>query len=227
MIALYARKASYKVSNTLPKVVLFLGCFSPILYRVYNKGFFFGDYHFFGIPLPFSGLVIDLPTVSIKLVEVSYILFSAAAVALIWQQLQLRVKKQSMLPSILMWMIPVVIASYNMAYIMLPDLYSVLLVSTSIHALQYHLICWAYNKGKYKLDPLTSSRSQKMVASLLQPKKAFFYFLVLIVGGWACSLSEFFMSGLIPLTLVLHHFYLDGIVWRTQTNPKVGEFLVK
>ena len=104
MIALYARKASYKVSNTLPKVVLFLGCFSPILYRVYNKGFFFGDYHFFGIPLPFSGLV-GGPT-----------------------------------------------------------------------------------------------------------------------GVWGSWIAY---SGLIPLTLVLHHFYLDGIVWRTQTNPKVGEFLVK
>jgi hypothetical protein len=54
------------------------GFLAPLLYQVSHGGFHFGDYQFFGQPLPFANIVVPTPTFAPAWVWAAYALFALA-----------------------------------------------------------------------------------------------------------------------------------------------------
>jgi hypothetical protein len=42
------------------------------------------------------------------------------------------------------------------------------------------------------------------------------------VAGLITGRVDMVLLGVIPLTLVFHHFYLDGVMWKGKGNPELA-----
>ena len=217
MVSVYAAKAGYRGSRAWAKRALVLGCLAPVLYRAAH-GVRFGDYVVGGRHLPFSGLSLPLPPIPAPLVWMAYAAAAVAVAVFVREQVRRWRAGPATLPPVALLTIGVAIAFYNGSYLLLSDPYALTLIATTFHSLQYHLISWARNRG-------ASADPDEVLARLSRPRALLALAAVLVVPGVLLSAGEFVFLGVLPFTVVLHHFYLDGVLWKPRTNPGLAAAL--
>jgi hypothetical protein len=217
MVSVYAAKAGYRGSRTLAKRALVFGCLAPVLYRAAH-GVRFGDYVVGGRRLPFSGLSVPLPPIPPVFVWAAYAVAAVAVAVFVREQVRRWRAGSPTLPAVALLTIGVAIAFYNGSYLLLSDPYALTLIATTFHSLQYHLISWARNRGAGG-DP------DEVLVRLSRPRALLALAVVLIVPGVLLSFGEFVLLGVLPFTVVLHHFYLDGVLWKPARNPGLAAAL--
>lgn len=226
IVSIYALKADYRGSRALTKATLFLGCFTPVLYRAVTKGLKFGDYELMGTALPFSGLSIAAPPVPPSAVYFCYFVFAAALAAFVVEQVRLARSGRGSLPLPALANMGVAIASYNLAYLFVSDLYALILIATAVHSLQYHVLVWSCNNRKFQSCDMSALKGRVRCVALASRRHFFpVYFSVLVGVGALFALSELVFHSFLPLVLVFHHFYMDGIIWKGNRNSELGRNL--
>jgi hypothetical protein len=229
IVSVYAAKAGYRGSRGPAKRLLIFGCLAPVLYRA-AKGLVLGHYVLNGRPLPFSGMTVPLPPIPGWLVWAAYLLFALALGEFTAQQVRSRLAGRTRagqpprqgtargLPGTALLTIAVTLVFYNASYRLVADPYALILIATTFHSLQYHVISWARIRGRFTRNPGPRER-RLLLARLSRPGAIGFLLGPLILAGALLSAGEFTLAGAIPFTVVLHHFYLDGVMWKPKTNP--------
>jgi hypothetical protein len=224
IVALYAAKSGYKSSRQLAKASLFLGCAAPILYRMANGGFQFGAYSVNGMDLPLSNMSVAVPPISFSVVVLSYLAFALVLIVFLSQQVRLG-RSRASLPFAAFASIASAVACYNLAYIFVEDLWATILIATAVHSLQYHTLCCVRNYARYGGKPVAAySGRSRFLAFSTRLRYLPLYAGALIGLGAVCAFLEPLLYG-VPLAIVLHHFYLDGSIWKGQRNPSLGRDL--
>lgn len=217
--SLYARKSGFRGDVRPIRDLVLCGFLAPLVYRVSHGGFHFGDYQFFGQPLPFANIVVPTPALGPAWAWAAYALFAVALLRLIVQQVAQR-RAGHGLPGFVLVMLGGALGLYNIAYLLVGDLYALILIGTSIHALQYHLVC-----ASTVLQGLERSAQQPPVGGVLGRGHRLVRHMREQRWLWVASLGltsllvlslELPSAGLVPLIVVLHHFYLDGVIWKRQ-----------
>lgn len=216
MVSIYAAKAGYRGSRVLAKRVLILACAAPVVYRV-GEGLHFPEYVFNGTHLPFSGMSLWLPPVPAPLVWLAYAAAAIAVAAFAREQITLRLRGEPTLPSAALLTMCVAVVFYNASYILVSDPYALTLIATTFHSLQYHLISWARNRGRFA--DVRADERRLLLARLSQPRSLLVLGALLVAVSALLSTGELVLLGVIPFTVVLHHFYLDGHLWKAKSNP--------
>jgi hypothetical protein len=219
MLSIYATKDGYRDDRRLAKYSLILGCVAPVLYRL-RIGMRFSDYTLFGRHMPFSNLalpVVPLPAWTILAV---YAAFLCVFVMLMRQQFGIVHSGKRPIPVMAWATLGVAVVSYNLAYLFVSDLYALILIATAIHSLQYHLISWRRNFGRFSNPP--GGETRLLLARLSQKNAVAAYTVFFIVLGIILANGESVLLGAIPLTFVLHHFYMDGFIWKGKQNPRLA-----
>lgn len=196
---------------------LFFGCLSPMLFRINQSGFVFGTYEVFGHPLPFTGLEIPTADIPLALVAISYSLFFVSVIFTLrtFFSLEQRIRRCSYL---MLLTVASFCAMYNLSYVFVEDLYALILIATSIHAAQYHLIVCSYQKRKAMrlLTHHNSNDRRSYLNAYLTSKHLFLLFMCLVLTSLIILSFEFVWSGIIPVAIVLHHFFMDGLIWKSS-----------
>ena len=137
----------------------------------------------------------------------------------IWREWQGATRGES-LPRFVWVMLAVSLALYNAAYLLVSDLYALILIGTSIHAIQYHLVCVStvfaiLPRAETPPDTPLALRwlHGKVQGFGLRPV---YWVAALFVASLLVLTTEFPSLGVVPLILVLHHFYLDGVIWKRK-----------
>lgn len=219
MISIYAAKDGYRQDKHLVKYTLILGCVAPVLYRL-RIGMRFSDYTILGRHMPFSNLALPVVPVSAWMTDAVYAAFFFVLLMLLNQQSRPRSAGQRPIPVMAWATLVVALVSYNLAYLVVSDLYALILIATAVHSLQYHLISWRRNFGRF-LRP-QSSEARLLLARLSQKNAIAAYALFLVILGVILASGESVLLGAIPLTFVLHHFYMDGFIWKGKRNPRLA-----
>jgi hypothetical protein len=219
IMRIYGAKARYRGPTRLAGATLFLGCVSPVLYRL-GQGMRFGEYWVLGRRMPFSGLGLPAVPVPNGLLVAFYTAASACAIAFVYEQLSLRRSGQTILPRMSFGTITLAIVSYNLSYLLVSDLYALIMMATTLHSLQYHVISWRRCYGRFAREPGTDGSS--LLEFLSRKGHAWFYAATVILVGATLASSETFLLGAVPLVLALQHFYLDGYMWRSALNPTLA-----
>jgi hypothetical protein len=218
VIALYTKKAGIRAPISLARAVLFLGCAAPILWRIAFRGLHFGNYRIFGLQMPFSGVSIPLVPVPPSAVVLAYIFFGLTVALFVVEQARMARLKRA-LPFSALAILACAVFCYNFAYIFVDDLFAVLLIATAVHPMQYHTLCWMRNNRKFSSMSIREYQGRAKLLAMLSQKRALpFYGAAMIGLGGLCALSES-VAFTIPLVIILHHFYLDGVIWKSQRNP--------
>jgi hypothetical protein len=127
------------------------------------------------------------------------------------------------LPGMAVMTMAVAIMSYNVSYLIVTDLYALILIATSVHSLQYHLISWRRNYGRfYTGDCYAEAASQPLLARLSRRHGFGWYALFFLMAGAVLAHAETMLLGIVPLTFVFQHFYMDGILWKGKRNPTLA-----
>lgn len=226
MVSVYAGKARYVGSRGPVKSLLYLGCLAPVSYRL-ARGLHLGHYVIAGHALPFSDLRLPIPLVPWPVVFTMYAGFAAALV--VFATDQWRRRAAGILPGAALATVGVAIVFYNLSYVLVSDPYALILIATTFHSLQYHVISWARNRGRFggPAPDATNARTgrQLLLARLTCPKSVVPLGIVLALVGAALADGELVLAGVVPFSLVLHHFYLDGWLWKPATNPGLADDL--
>ncbi|WP_030056087.1 hypothetical protein [Streptomyces novaecaesareae] len=215
MVSVYAARAQSRRDRRPAKYLLIAGCSAPVLYRL-SEGLHLGHYVIAGRPLPFSDAEVLLPPVPVAVVVLGYALFGVALVRFVVDE----VRSAERLPGIALATIGVALTFYNLSYVLVSDPYALILIATTFHGFQYHVISWARNRGRF-----AGTGSRLLLARLTCPKSVWPLGLALAGVGGALSQGEFVLGGVIPFTIVLHHFYLDGRLWKPAGNPGLARHL--
>lgn len=223
VVSVYAAKAGYRGSRAPAKRVLVAGCLAPVLYRA-AQGLQLGHYVVGGRVLPFSDLTVPLPPVPAALVVAAYAAFAVLAVRFAAQQVGHRRHGERPLPAVALLTIAVAVAFYNASYLLVSDPYALILIATTFHSLQYHVISWARNYGRFTINAGTDEE-RLLLSQLTCPKSVVPLGLVLVVTGGLLASGEFVLAGVVPFSIVLHHFYLDGVLWKPSANPDLARDL--
>jgi hypothetical protein len=219
MTALYSAKSRYDGNKKLLKYTLWSGCAAPVLYRA-SHGLRFNHYVLFGHKLPFSDLSVPVPPIPGVIVIAAYLVFAGFAIALGRELLSRRSSGKSGLPPMVTATVFTAIVSYNISYLLVKDLYALILIATTVHSLQYHLITWARHNGHFRHS--APEQAKLLLARLTRPRALPAYILGLGVFGVLISSTEPMAVGVIPLTLIFHHFYMDGLMWKAPRNPTLA-----
>jgi hypothetical protein len=220
---IYNAKRGYRNPSPLADQALWLGCAAPILYRISTTGLHFENYVAFGRRLPFSNLTVPAPPMPSSVVALAYLLFAGATLLLIREQWTRRRRGEITMSTGAAANLILAVASYNIAYGLVSNLYASLLIASSVHSLQYHAICWSYNHRRMAAlaDPDSSA---PLLAFISRRESVPVYIGFILALGGVCAGLQLVANGLLPLIIVLHHFYFDGIIWRSAVNAdlKVG-----
>jgi hypothetical protein len=218
---MYARKSGYDGDTSHIRTLVLAGFAAPLLYRLTHGGFEFGHYVLFGRTLPFSGLKVYTPVLPEWTAWIAYAAFAAATVRFVLKD---RRDTQSgrALPRFVWIMLALSLALYNAAYLLIGDLYALILIGTSVHAIQYHLVCVSTVKSRLAGAQATMAGSTLLTWSHLRVKALgrhpLYWIGTLFVASSLVLATEFSTLGIVPLILVLHHFYLDGVIWKRKTK---------
>jgi hypothetical protein len=180
----------------------------------------FSDYVVLGRHLPFSNLEIGPLPVPAALVYGSYGIAVALVGAYAVRQLRLALTGRKALPLPAQLTFATALLTYNAAYLLVSDLYALLVIATAVHTLQYHVISVARNSGR-----LAEVRRPEGLLRLWQPKLLPVYFGLLFALGALMASSDLVLFGIIPASIVLHHFYMDGFLWKSSRNPRLASQL--
>jgi hypothetical protein len=220
IVRIYAAKNQYRGPTRLMAVTLALGCASPVLYRV-GQGMRFNEYYVLGQRMPFSGLGLPEIPVPAPLVWAMYAGFACAALLFAGEQLGRLRRGENSLPLVAHLTLLLAIVSYNLSYLFVSDLYALIMIATAVHSLQYHAISWRRNHGRYAQG--RGQLSQPTLLEMLSRRENVLTYaaLSLVIGATIAS-TETLWLGFIPFVVVLHHFYMDGYVWKSALNPTLG-----
>lgn len=216
---LYARKAGYRAETTHVKALVLSGFAAPIMYRLTHGGFHFGHYVLLGNTLPFSDLMVYTPPMPHWMPWLAYAVFAACTMHFLQREWQ-GAKRGETLPRFVWVMLAVSLALYNAAYLLVSDLYALILIGTSVHAIQYHLVCVStvlaiLPRAKTPSDaPFTLRWLHTRVQGF--GRHPAYWGGALFVASLLVLATEFPSLGVVPLILVLHHFYLDGVIWKRK-----------
>ena len=223
--SLYMVKGGYRGDRRWLRWLLFAGCVAPILYRAATTGLTFGHYELFGRVLPFSGMHVPTPPIPLALVAGVYAvaLVSAGGVAL-----QAARRQAPPWPALLL--VGLAVGTYNLAYLLVQDLYVSILAATAVHSLQYHAICYLFIRGKHgrrapdKPD-LPRPLGLRILAAISRDNGLTLYLGILLAAGALLASTEFMWLGLLPFIVVLHHFFIDSVIWKGNRHPELGTFM--
>jgi len=216
---LYARRSGYRRDTQHVLYLMLAGFTAPLLHRMSQGGFRFGDYELFGEKLPFANMLVPTPPVPATLALFAYGLFALAACHFIWREWRDTRTDGAGLPHFVWWMLLVSLALYNAAYLFVSDLYALILIGTSIHAIQYHLVCVSTVKtavSQARTPPDSSAIVRYLHAAVARISGTRWLAFALVGAGLVVLATEIPTLGIIPLIVVLHHFYLDGVIWKRR-----------
>ena len=216
---LYARKSGYQGDTNHVLYLMLSGFAAPLLYRMAHGGFQFGNYELFGDKLPFANMVVPTPPVAEWVALVAYAGFALAIANFVWREWRDKRRHGKTLPHFVWVMLAVSLALYNAAYLFVSDLYALILIGTSIHAIQYHLVCVSTVKAvlPHAQTPPDSSAPLKWLHGVVARISATPRLWMVLIGvGMVVLMTEIPTLGILPLILVLHHFYLDGVIWKRK-----------
>lgn len=219
LLSVYAAKARYRGPKRLVKAALFAGCLAPLLYRV-HLGLHFGRYVVAGRSLPFSDVRVPAPPVPLPVVVAGFVVAAAIVTCAVGQQVRLRRRGMPTLPAMATLTAVYAIAIYNLAYLTISDLYPLIIIATATHSLQYHLISWRRNRGAAE-----SPEAPALFSRLSRPAWLGVFALCLTLPALVLANLETVLFGVVPLTLVFQHFYLDGYLWKAPRNPTLAHDL--
>lgn len=220
ILNIYAAKNGYRSSRRLARWVLFTGCLAPFLFRA-SHGLRFSEYVIFGYRLPFSDLVVPTPPIPEIVIVAGYGAFLVLLVLFTSEQLSLARAGAQRLPGAAIATMASAIVSYNVAYLLVSDLFALILIATTTHSLQYHLINWTRNSTRFERSGDPAERGL-LLARLSHPRAVPAYAGLFAVLGVLTGQIDTVLLGIIPLTLVFHHFYLDGVIWKGKGNPELA-----
>lgn len=218
---IYAAKAGYRGPFRLMSGVLLFGCASPVLYRL-GQGMRFNEYVVFGERMPFSGLGLPELPVPGALVATMYAGMVATFVLFVREQLARRARRESTLPWVVHLTLALAVVSYNLSYLFVSDLYALIMIATTMHSFQYHAISWRRNHERFARAEAERGR---FLAVLSRKENLLGYVALVVLIGAALASTETLLLGFIPFVIVLHHFYMDGYVWRSSLNPTLAHDL--
>lgn len=220
ILNIYAGKSGYKGPRKLAKYLLFAACLAPFVYRAAH-GLHFSEYVVFGYRLPFSNLSVPTPPIPAAVVVACYLLVAVLLVMFIREQRSLKRAGSKMLPGMALATMASAIICYNLSYLFVRDLFALILIATTTHSLQYHLISWTRNKTRFEFSPVPAEH-RLILARVSQRRTLPIYVGGLVGLGILTGQLDKVLLGFIPLTLVLHHFYLDGVIWKGKDNPELA-----
>ena len=235
ILSIYAAKHKYRGPKRAAKYALFSGCLAPVIFRAAH-GFQFTNYVVFGYRLPFSDLKVPTPPIPWLVVAAGYAFFAVALAVFIRQQWRLRRSSapgERPLPAMALATMISAIVSYNLSYLLVSDLFALILIATTTHSLQYHVISWTRNNSRFgappdprpdqePAQPRAAGERPLLLARLSRRRALPAYIAFFAVLGIITGRIDMVLLGVIPLSLVLHHFYLDGVVWKNKTNPALA-----
>jgi hypothetical protein len=220
VVRIYAAKSGYRGPTRLMSLVLMLGCVSPVLYRV-GQGMRFNEYVVFGQRMPFSGLGLpDIPVPPL-LIAAMYTGFACAAVLFVREQLARLRQGERTLPWIAQLTVLLAVVSYNLSYLLVSDLYALIMIAAAVHSLQYHAISWRRNHGRFARASAEPGRPL-LLAWASRREHVLGYAALSIALGATIASTETLWLGFIPFVVVLHHFYMDGYLWKSSLNPTLA-----
>lgn len=219
---IYAAKNGYKGPRKLLKYALFSACLAPVIYRA-SHGLNFSEYVVFGHRLPFSNLSVPVPPIPGVLVFAAFAVAAVLCAMAFWEQVKLRRAGQTTLPAMAITTIVIAVLSYNLSYLLVSDLFALILIATTTHSLQYHLINWTRNNTRFATsdDP----NEQKLLLAKLSKRKALPLYAASLAGLGILAGQLDTVIFAVPLMFVLHHFYLDGALWKSKGNPELAHDL--
>ena len=220
IINIYASKNGYKSSRKVLKYALFAGCLAPVVYRM-SHGLAFSEYEVLGYRLPFSNLAVPTPPIPLAVVVAGCALAGVLVGLLIVEQVRLHRSGVTSLPAMSWATFAVAVGSYNLSYLLVSDLFALILIATTTHSLQYHLINWTRNNTRFRLS--SEPREKKLMLARLSSRRALpLYVLFFAIIGIVAGHLDTLLLGVIPLTFVFHHFYMDGAIWKSKDNPELA-----
>jgi hypothetical protein len=177
----------------------------------------------FGQRMPFSGRGLPLIFVPRALIGAMYAAFAVLTVLFAREQLARRERRETPLPWVGHLTLALAIVSYNLSYLFVSDLYALIMIATAVHSLQYHAISWRRNHGRYASQQDSDAQQRpSLLAVLSRRENVLGYAAVSVLVGATCASTETLWLGFIPFVIVLHHFYMDGYVWRSSLNPTLA-----
>ncbi|WP_078314197.1 hypothetical protein [Mycobacterium sp. D16Q16] len=219
IINIYAAKNGYKGPRNRIKYALYAVCLAPVLYRA-SQGLNFSEYVVFGHRLPFSNLSVPVPPIPGFLVIAGFVCAAVMLGIAVWEQVQLKRAGQRALPAMSVATFVIAALSYNLSYLLVSDLFALILIATTTHSLQYHLINWTRNNTRFARteDP----GEKKLLLARLSTRRALPLYVAFFggLGILAGQLDTVIFA--VPLTFVLHHFYMDGALWKSKGNPELA-----
>ena len=236
ILSIYAAKHKYRASKRAAKYALFSGCLAPVIFRAAH-GFQFTNYVIFGYRLPFSDLKVPTPPIPWLVVAAGYAFFAVTLAIFVRQQWRLRrspAPGERPLPAMALATMISAIVSYNLSYLLVSDLFALILIATTTHSLQYHVISWTRNNTRFGAEaaapagpaesaaPAEPGKRAPLLAWLSRRRAVPAYIAFFVAAGVITGQIDMVLLGVIPLTFVLHHFYLDGVVWKNKTNPELA-----
>lgn len=219
---IYAAKNGYKGPRNRLKYALYAICLAPVIYRA-SHGLHFSDYEVFGHRLPFSNLSVPVPPIPNVLVVGAYVIALVLVARAVWEQVKLRRAGQTPLPTMAVATLAIATLSYNLSYLLVSDLFALILIATTTHSLQYHLINWTRNNTRFAAAEDPSEK--KLLLARLSTRKALPLYVACLagIGILAGQLDTVIFA--VPLMFVLHHFYMDGALWKSKGNPELAHDL--
>lgn len=219
MINIYAAKNGYKGPRKKIQYALYSTCLAPVVFRAAH-GLHFSEYEVFGKRLPFSNLSVPVPPVP-KLIVIAGFIVAVVCLALaVIEQLQLKRDGQRTLPAMAVATFVVAALSYNLSYLLVSDLFALILIATTTHSLQYHLINWTRNNTRFAHSK--NSEEKKLLLARLSTRKALPLYIAFLAGLGVLAGQLDTIIFAVPLTFVLHHFYMDGALWKSKKNPELA-----
>ncbi len=220
VINIYAAKNGYRGPRKLLKYSLFATCLAPFVYRA-SRGLHFSDYEVLGHRLPFSELTVPTPPIPVAAVAAVFALALVLTILLGIEQLRIHRAGGRTLPAMAWATFGLAVVSYNTSYLLVSDLFALILIATTTHSLQYHLINWTRNNTRFRLssDPV----ERRLLLARLSSRRALpLYVLAFAIVGVIAGQLDTVLLGVIPLTFVFHHFYMDGALWKSKGNPELA-----
>lgn len=219
---IYATKNGYKGPRKRIKYALYALCLAPVLYRA-SHGLNFSEYEVLGHRLPFSNLSVPVPPIPDALVIAGFLGAAVLLALAVWEQIGLRRAGERTLPAMSVATFVIAALSYNLSYLLVSDLFALILIATTTHSLQYHLINWTRNNTRFAHTD--NPAEKKLLLARLSTRKALPLYIAFfgILGILAGQLDTIIFA--VPLTFVLHHFYMDGALWKSKGNPELAHDL--
>jgi hypothetical protein len=219
---IYAAKNGYRGPRKTIKYALYAVCLAPVIYRA-RHGLQFSEYEVLGHRLPFSSLAVPVPPIPVVLVVAGYVVAAVLVALVVREQRHLRRTGQRTLPAMAVATIAIAALSYNLSYLLVSDLFALILIATTTHSLQYHLINWTRNNTRFanSEDPAES----RLLLARLSTRRALPLYVAFLagIGILAGQLDTVIFA--VPLMFVLHHFYMDGSLWKSKGNPELAHDL--